>query len=560
MKKRNKITLLVAGCSIVAGALSCTNSQNNNSNQTQNKVGSTDSLQRYVDERLAIYEKVKLTSNLNDLTASERKILPLLIQAAKIMDDLFWKQAYPQRDSLLATIKDEKTRAFVDINYGPWDRLNGDKPFVAGIGPKPDAATFYPVGMTKDELEKSTVKDKYGLYSVIKKDSTGKLSSVPYHILYAAELQKASNLLKQAALLAEDAGLKKYLNLRADALVTDNYGPSDYAWLDMKTNTLDIIIGPIENYEDKLFNARASFESYVLIKDKVWSKRLAKYVSMLPQLQQGLPVEARYKQEKPGTDSELNAYDVVYYAGDCNAGSKTIAVNLPNDEIIQQKKGTRRSQLKNAMKAKFDKILMPIAKELIDKDQQQYINFDAFFANVMFHEVAHGLGIKKTVTGKGFVKEALQEQYSWLEEGKADVLGLYMVTGLLKKGELEGDIKAFYTTYMAGILRSVRFGAASAHGKANMQCFNFFKENGAFIRNSNGTYKVDFSKFETAMNKLSGVILTLQGNGDKAAVEKTQKEMAVISPELQGDLDKLTQKGIPVDIVFEQGVDVLGVK
>lgn len=560
MKKRNKITLIVAGCSIVAGALSCTNSTNNTSNQTQNKVNNNDSLQRYVNERLDIYEKVKLTTNLNDLTVSERKILPLLIQAAKIMDDLFWKQAYPERDSLMATIKDEKTRAFVDINYGPWDRLNGDKPFVAGIGPKPDAATFYPAGMTKAELEKSAVKDKYGLYSVIKRDSTGKLTAVPYHILYAAELQKASNLLKQAALLAEDAGFKKYLNLRADALVTDVYGPSDYAWLDMKNNNLDIIIGPIENYEDKLFNARASFESYVLVKDKVWSKRLAKYVSMLPQLQQGLPVEAKYKQEKPGTDSELNAYDVVYYAGDCNAGSKTIAVNLPNDEIIQQKKGTRRSQLKNAMKAKFDKILIPIAKELIDKEQQQYINFDAFFANVMFHEVAHGLGIKKTITGKGFVKEALQEQYSWLEEGKADVLGLYMVTGLLKKGELQGDIKTFYTTYMAGILRSVRFGAASAHGKANMQCFNFFKTNGAFVRNSDGTYKVDFSKFEEAMNKLGKLIITLQGNGDKAAVEKTQKEMAVISPELQSDLDKLTQKGIPVDIVFEQGVDVLGVK
>ena len=273
-----------------------------------------------------------------------------------------------------------------------------------------------------------------------------------------------------------------------------------------------------------------------------------------------IPVDAKYKKEVPGTDSELNAYDVVYYAGDCNAGSKTIAVNLPNDEIIQQKKGTRRSQLKNAMKAKFDKILVPIAKELIDADQQQYINFDAFFANVMFHEVAHGLGIKKTVTGKGYVKEALQEQYSWLEEGKADVLGLYMVTGLLKKGDLEGDIKQFYTTYMAGILRSVRFGAASAHGKANMQCFNFFKEEGAFIRNANGTYKVDFVRFEAAMNKLGGVILTLQGNGDKAAVEKTQKEKAIITPELQADLNKLTKKGIPVDIVFDQGVDVLGVK
>ena len=409
-------------------------------------------------------------------------------------------------------------------------------------------------------MKNADVKDKYGLYSVIRKDSTGRLTAVPYHVLYATELQKASSLLKQAALLADDPGFKKYLNLRADALVTDNYTASDYAWLDMKTNTLDIIIGPIENYEDKLFNARASYEAYVLIKDKVWSKRLAKYVSMLPELQRGLPVDARYKKEKPGTDSELNAYDVVYYAGDCNAGSKTIAVNLPNDELIQQKKGTRRSQLKNAMKAKFDKILLPIAKELIDKDQLQYINFDAFFANVMFHEVAHGLGIKKTITGKGFVKEALQEQFSWLEEGKADVLGLYMVTGLLKKGALEGDLKQFYTTYMAGILRSVRFGAASAHGKANMQCFNFFKENGAFIRNENGTYQVDFAKFEDAMNKLSRLIITLQGNGDKAAVEKTQREKAMITPELQADLDKLTRKGIPVDIVFEQGVDVLGVK
>lgn len=560
MKNLSKLTLIIAGCAIATGISSCGNPQGNTNTHAKEVSSSEDSLQRYVNERIAIYEKVKLSTNLNDLSATDRKILPLLIQAAQIMDDLFWKQAYPERDSLLSTIKDEKTKAFVWINYGPWDRLNGDKPFVAGIGAKPDGASFYPLGMTKEQLEKSDLKDKFNQYSVIRKDSTGKLTEIPYHVLFASELQNASSLLKQAALLTEDAGFKKYLNLRADALTTDDFTASDYAWLDMKTNNLDIIIGPIENYEDKLFNARASYESYVLVKDKVWSKRLAKYVAMLPQLQEGLPVDAKYKKEKPGTDSELNAYDVVYYAGDCNAGSKTIAVNLPNDELIQQKKGTRRSQLKNAMKAKFDKILLPISKELIDKDQQQYINFDAFFANVMFHEVAHGLGIKKTVTGKGFVKEALQEQYSWLEEGKADVLGLYMVTGLLKKGELEGDLKTFYTTYMAGILRSVRFGAASAHGKANMQCFNFFKENGAFIRNENGTYKVDFTKFETAMNKLSKLIITLQGNGDKAAVAKVQKENAVISPELQKDLDKLTQKGIPVDVIFEQGVDVLGVK
>ncbi len=552
--------LFTTGLIITAALISCNQQKTKTTTNDKKVVSGKDSLQRYVDERLDIYEKVKLTTNVNQLSSSEREILPLLIQAAQIMDDIYWKQVYPQRDSLLNTIKDEKTKSFVWINYGPWDRLNGDKPFVAGVGPKPGALSFYPTGMTKEALAKSDVKDKYGLYSVIREDQPGKYMSVPYHIIYASELQKASSLLKQAALIAENPGFKKYLNLRADALISDNYTASDYAWLDMKTNTLDIILGPIESYEDKLLNARTSFEAYVLVKDKVWSKRLAKYVSMLPELQRGLPVDAKYKKEKPGTDSELNAYDVIYYAGDCNAGSKTIAVNLPNDELIQQKKGTRRSQLKNAMKAKFDKILMPIAKELIDADQQQYINFDAFFANVMFHEVAHGLGIKKTITGKGFVKEALQEQFSWLEEGKADILGLYMVTGLLKKGELEGDLKQFYTTFMAGILRSVRFGASSAHGMANMQCFNFFKENGAFIRNPNGTYKVDFIKFEDSMNKLSNLIITLQGNGNKAVVEKTQKENAKIPAPLQADLDRLTKKGIPVDIVFEQGVDVLGGK
>jgi hypothetical protein len=251
---------------------------------------------------------------------------------------------------------------------------------------------------------------------------------------------------------------------------------------------------------------------------------------------------------------------VVYYAGDGNSGGKTIAVNLPNDEEIQKEKGTRRSQLKNAMQAKFDKIMLPIAAELIDEEQRKYVNFNAFFANVMFHEVAHGLGIKSTVTGRGYVREALQEQYSWLEEGKADILGLYMVSSLLEKGELEGDIKDYYTTFMAGILRSVRFGASASHGKANMLCFNFFNEKGAFERTAAGLYKVDYEKFAMAMNELSNKILVLQGNGDKAAVEKVQQDMALIHDELKSDLDRLSEKGIPVDVVFEQGVDVLGLE
>ena len=557
MKLFNRTTLFLTGCALAAGLQACTNTATNTEKKT-NTVVLPDSLQEYVNARIKTYESVKLTTNLNQLSTAERKMLPLLIQAAQIMDELFWLQTYPQKDSLLNAVKDDRAKEYIRINYGPWDRLNNNKPFIAGIGAKPAGVSFYPADMTKEELEKSDLKDKFGQYSVVRRDSTGKLMTVPYHDLYATQLQSASSLLKQAALIAEDEGLKKYLNLRADALTSDNYTASDLAWMDMKNNGLDIIIGPIENYEDNLFNARASYEAYVLVKDKVWSKRLEKYVSLLPGLQKGLPVPAKYKQEKPGVDSELNAYDVVYYAGDCNAGSKTIAVNLPNDPIIQQKKGTRRSQLKNAMQAKFDKILVPISKELIDKEQQQYINFDAFFANVMFHEVAHGLGIKKTVNGKGLVKDALKEQFSWLEEGKADVLGLYMVTNMLKAGELQGDLKAYYTTYMAGLLRSVRFGAASAHGRANMQCFNYFKQQGAFLRSANGTYKIDYAKFEQAMNGLSKLILTLQGDGDIAAVAKAQAENAVISDELKQDLDKLNSKGIPVDIVFQQGVDVLG--
>jgi hypothetical protein len=404
------------------------------------------------------------------------------------------------------------------------------------------------------------VKDSLGQYSIIRRDSAGKLYAIPYHIAYKEPLQRAAALLRQAAQVTTDMEFKKYLSLRADALLSDNFTASDIAWMDMKNNSLDIIIGPIENYEDALYNRRNAYSSYVLVKDKTWSQRLEKYVAMLPELQQGLPVDAKYKAESPGASSQLAAYDIVYYAGDCNAGGKTIAVNLPNDEELQKTKGTRRSQLKNAMRAKFDKIMVPIANEYIDPSQVKEVNFDAFFSNVMFHEVAHGLGIKNTVNGKGTVRAALQEQGSWLEEAKADILGLYMVSKLVEKGELQGPVEQYYTTFMAGILRSVRFGASSSHGKANMLAFNFFQEKGAFEKTSAGKYKVNYEKFRTAMNDLGNLILTLQGNGDKDAVAKLQMEKGIVKADLQKDLDKLKEKGVPVDIIFEQGIDVLGLK
>ncbi len=529
----------------------CTQSQKN-----QDQI--TEIPKNPMSDKLDDYKTVKLTTDLSLLSEAEKQMIPKLIDAAKIMNELFWYEAYGDKDELLSSITDEATKQYVTINYGPWDRLDGNNSFVEGIGAKPLGANFYPKDMTKEEFDAADLEGKKSLYTFIRRNDSGELITIPYNQMFPEQINKASDLLKECAELAEDAGLKKYLSLRAEALLTDDYQSSDMAWMDMKTNGIDVVIGPIENYEDALFNYKSAHEAYVLVKDKSWSDRLSKYAAFLPELQKGLPVPAKYKAEKPGSDADLNAYDVVYYAGDCNAGSKTIAINLPNDEQVQLAKGSRRLQLKNAMRAKFDEILLPISKVLITPEQQKHITFDAFFANTMFHEVAHGLGIKNTINGKGTVREALLEHGSALEEGKADILGLYMITQLHAKGEVEGNIEDYYTTFMAGIFRSVRFGASSAHGKANMIRFNFFKEYGAFAKLEDGTYKVDFDKLKEAMDALSEKILTLQGNGDYAGVDALVKEQGIIGADLQSDLDKLGEQNIPVDVVFEQGVDVLG--
>ncbi len=512
-----------------------------------------------VAKRLESYKLVKLTTDLSALSPQQREGLSLLIQAAQLMDELFYMQSYgPKR--LLDSIKDETVRKFAYINYGPYDRLNDFQPFVKGIGAKPKGANFYPTDMRPSEFDSLQDPQKRNPYTVIVRDKAGQLKVVPYSEYYDQVHIAAATLRMAAIHLNEDTALAKYLRLRAEGLVSNNYDASDRAWLDMKDNVIDIIIGPIENYEDQLYGIRTSFESYVLVKDLVWSKKLEKYVQYLPELQKGLPVDKKYKAEEAGSSSQLNAYDIVYYAGDCNAGSKTIAVNLPNDEKLQLEKGTRRSQLKNAIRAKYENIMVPIAKELIDTAQLKHITFDAFFSTIMFHEVAHGLGIKNTINNKGTVKDALGADYSALEEGKADILGLYMITQLYDKKVLqEGQLMDYYVTFMAGIFRSVRFGAGSAHGKANMIRFNFFKEKGAFTRNEKtGRYTINFDKMKTAMTELSALILQLQGDGDVEGVKKLIAEKGKIMPELQKDLDKLSAKNIPVDIIFEQGIEVLG--
>jgi len=511
-----------------------------------------------MDDKLKKYTNFKLKADLSHLSTNQKKMVSTLINASKIMDDLFWVEALGNKKQVLNGAT-ESERKYIEINYGPWDRLEGNSPFIKGTPPKALGANYYPADMTKEEFENADIADKASLYTFIRRDKNGQLISIPYHKMFEEEVTRASGLLLKAADLAENEAFEKYLRLRAAALLNDEYQESDMAWLDMKDNPIDLVYGPIETYEDQLFGYKAAHEAYVLIKDMEWSKRLEKYAAFLPELQKGLPVDPAYKAETPGNDTELNAYDVVYYAGDCNAGSKTIAINLPNDEEVQLVKGTRRLQLKNAMQAKFDKILIPIADELIAEDQRKHITFNAFFSNTMFHEVAHGLGIKNTINDKGTVRSALKELASALEEGKADALGLYMINQLHKKGEIKDDLHDFYVTFMTSIFRSVRFGASSAHGKANMIRFNYFKELDAFTRNpETGRYHINFDKFQIAVDKLSETILTIQGDGDYDRCATLVKDYANIGETLASDLDLLAKKGIPVDIIFEQGAGTLG--
>ncbi|MBO4774391.1 MAG: Zn-dependent hydrolase [Bacteroidales bacterium] len=507
------------------------------------------------------YAWFDLTSDLvAGLSENEKQLIPIFVRISEIMDDLFWKQTFGDK-SLLDTISDEYAKEFAMIQYGPWNRLDANKPFVSGYGEKRLGCCYYPDDITAEEYEAFENADKGSLYTVLRRDDEGKLKSVWYHEEYAAEIGEVCRLLDSVAQLAEDPGMKKYLTERKKAFETDDYLASDLAWMDMKNGRLDFVVGPIENYDDNLNNAKASYEAFIVLKDVERSKELAKFVGMLPGLQKELPCDPKYKTFKPGTSSDMNVYDAVYYAGDCNAGSKTIAINLPNDDRVQAKKGTRRLQLRNAMQAKFEKIMMPIGKLILDEDALQHLKFDAFFWNVTFHEVAHGLGIKETVNGKGSVDDAMKTQRSNWEEAKADILGLFLVCRLIEKGEITNITEEdAITTYIAGLFRSVRFGAGEAHGIANAMCFNYMYAQGAFTRDENGVYHIDYAKAKAAMESWASVILATQGEGDFRFAEKFAKENGVIKPEMQQDIDRINNSGVPRDIRFREGLEVLGLK
>lgn len=536
-----KFSALLLGAATFATTMSC----------TQQKESP---MKAKVEEFAPVELKSDLASGLND---KEKELVKIFFQIGKITDDLFWKQTFGDK-SLLDTISDNYAKDFAMIHYGVWDRLDNNKPFIEGYGEKLPMCNYYPHDITLEEFNAFEDENKDSWYTVIRRNDDGSLKSVWYHEEYAEEIGQICALLEKAVALAENPGLKNYLEKRIEAFKTDDYLASDLAWMDMKDSKIDFVTGPIESYDDKFRETKTSYESFILLKDEERSKDLAKFVSMLPALQKELPCAPEYKTFVPGTSSDLNVYDVVFYAGDCNAGSKTIAINLPNDDRVHALKGTRRLQLRNSMKAKFDKILMPIGELIVTPEQQKYLNFDAFFWNVTFHEVAHGLGVKQTINGKGSVDAAMgTEKTSW-EEAKADILGLFMVTKLVEMGEITNiTSEDAIATYIAGILRSVRFGAASSHGKANMMCFNYMEKAGAFTRDDKGQYVIDFEKAKEAMNGWAALILKTQGDGDVEFATKYRAENGNITPALQADLDKINNAGIPRDIRFIQGVDVL---
>ena len=506
------------------------------------------------------YAEFPLTTDLSKLTEKEKQMLPLLIEAADQMEAIYWQTAYGDKEQLFEGITDSALLKYLSINYGPWDRLDANRPFLETAGPKPLGANFYPQDMTKSEFEALQDPRKTDWYSIVRRDEKGALKVIPYHEAYPEQIRKAASLLKQAAQLAEDEGLRNYLTLRSEALLTDDYLKSDLAWMDMKDNTLDIVIGPIETYEDALFGYKASHSGQILVKDKDWSKKLSLYAQYLPKLQENLPVPAAYKKEKANANPDMNAYDVIYYAGDCNAGSKNIAINLPNDPRVHAAKGSRKLQLKNSMQAKFDKMVVPIARLVIDPEQQKHIRFDAFFENTMFHEVAHGLGVKYTLQGNQDVRGALKDTYTSIEEGKADILGLFCITKLAEWGVIQNkDLMDNYVTFIAGIFRSCRFGAASAHGKANMMQFAHFIESGAITRDADkGYYTIDFEKMKKDIEIIAGEYITLEGDGDYDKASQLIAAKGIVSPILQKDLDRIAQAGIPKDIYFQQGLQTLG--
>jgi hypothetical protein len=508
----------------------------------------------------ARFAPVPIAADVSALPASEREALARLVDAARVMDALFLRQVWAGNETLLLDLAGDPSplgRARVHyflVNKGPWSRLDHDEPFVPGVGPKPPEANFYPAGASKEEVEKwmaglaeAEQARARGFFTTIRRAPGGGFVPVPYSLEYQGELARAADLLREAAARTTQPTLKRYLTTRADAFLSDDYYASDVAWMELDAS-LEPTIGPYEVYEDKWLSQKAAFEAFIAVRDDAETAKLQKFSAVLQELEDHLPLDPRHRNPKLGALSPIRVVNVVFTAGDANSGVQTAAYNLPNDERVVKEKGTKRVMLRNVQQAKFDQVLLPIAAVALPKAERTHVSFDAFFTHIVMHELMHGLGPHNiTVAGRATtVRGELKENYSALEEAKADITGLWALQYLIDHGSLDRSLEGtIYTTFLASAFRSIRFGVNEAHGRGVAVQLNRLLDAGAFRANPDGTFSVNPARVKEAVAAVSREILTLQAEGDAAAARKLV-EQAVVRPDVQKVLDKLT--GVPVDI------------
>ncbi len=528
-------------------------------------VSAQENREKTIEQRLAVYAPVKISVPWELLDKNETAALENIYRAAVVMDEIFLRQVWKGNVELRQAMNSKdmiKELRFFDINFGPWDRINENEPFIGKIL-KPDGAEFYPTDMTKQEFEDFLAPrqmDREAFespFTVIRRgENPGELVAVPYSKEYKTLLDQAAKYLRLAADQTANESLAKFLRSRAAAFASNDYFQSDMDWMDVKDNLIDVTIGPYEVYEDNLFNYKAAFEAFVCIRDPKESMRLDGLAGYLVKMEQNLPIPDEHKNLNRGSESPISVVDEVFSAGDTKAGVQTLAFNLPNDEKVQEAKGSKKVMLRNIIHAKFDKILMPIAEQLIDKDQLKHVTFDAYYNHILLHEFSHGLGPGRITLADGTettAQKALKETHSSLEEAKADIVGEYNIYYLIDEGffgrELEKDVAV---TFLAGFFRSVRFGAESAHGRANMVIFNYMRENGVYSYNKdNGTWSVDTEKMRGVVKDLSAEILMIQALGDYEASKGLLDKYGTMDADVEASLLKLRKARLPVDIAPE---------
>jgi len=508
----------------------------------------------------AQYAPVDLRVDLLGLSQGDRRALARLVEAAEVMDALFLRQVWAGNEPVLLSLLEDPTLlgrarvAYFLRNKGPWDRLDGDRPFLPGVGPKPKAGTFYPPGASRDEIarwmealpEKERAQAS-GFFSVVRRTGGG-LAAVPYSLEYQVELGLAAARLREAAATAEDPSLKRFLVARADAFGTDDYYASDVAWMEVDS-AVEVTIGPYETYEDGWFNAKAAFEAFVGVRDDAETKKVARLSAELQDIENHLPMDPSLRNPKLGALAPIRVVNEVFAAGDGRRGVTTAAYNLPNDERVLREKGAKRVMLKNVQEAKFHRVLVPIARLALAPSDEKRVGFEAFFTHILMHEMVHGLGPHEIAAGgrRTTVRQELQEAYPALEEAKADVGGLFALQRLVDRGVLPRELeRSMYATFLASAFRSIRFGLGEAHGRGVALQLNWMLDHGAVSVGKDGRFAVDDAKARAAIEGLAAELLRLQAAGDRAAALAFLERMAVVRPPVARVLAKLS--GVPVDV------------